>query len=95
MTQRHVDWEAYSYLASSSYRRRVAAALLDGEKTPSDVEADVDIQWAHVSRALGELREEGLAELLVPEDTQKGRVYGLTDTGADTIEALQERDHDA
>lgn len=91
-TNQDIDWDAYSYLASSTYRRSVAEELHDDEKTPSEIEAEVPIHWGHVSRALTQLRDNDLAELLVPEDTKKGRVYGLTEKGEQTLAALQERD---
>ena len=64
--------------------------LADGPATPSQIARDESVGIAHVSRALQELRERSLTDLLVSEDQKKGRVYGITEHGRDiwnTIEA--------
>ncbi len=38
---------------------------------------------SHISRALSELRDHELIELLVSEDRRKDRVYGSTEMGAE------------
>jgi DNA-binding transcriptional ArsR family regulator len=84
------DWDEVSYVISSSYRVEVLRRLADSPATPSKIAADTDCPIAHVSRALRGLRERELVDLLVSEDRQKGRVYGITDRGHevwDTIEA--------
>lgn len=87
-----IDWDTYSTLARSSVRREVSEALQTGAKTPSEIEEETEVLWAHVSRALSELREAGIAELCVPESTAKGRVHDLTPDGRDALALLQERD---
>lgn len=69
-----------SYAIASKYRRHTLEALAEGPQTPSEIATD-DVEITHISRALQELRERGVVDLLVDEDTQKGRLYGLTDTG--------------
>lgn len=78
-----IDFDAISFAISSTYRKRALTALADHPQTPSDI-ADDDI--AHISRALGQLRERGYVDLLVSEDTRKGRLYGLTDDGQTLVE---------
>lgn len=90
-----VDWDVYSNLASSDIRRQVTEAIHDGHATPKEIHEATGIRWTHISRALNELREEDIVDLLVPEGTKKGRRHGVTDTGRDALELLQERDHDA
>lgn len=75
------DWDSISYVISSRYRIEVLRHLTDGPSTPSQIAADTDNSIAHVSRALGDLRERGLVDLLVSEERTKGRVYGATDRG--------------
>jgi DNA-binding transcriptional ArsR family regulator len=75
------EWDEIGYVISSSYRVTVLRELADGPATPSRIAAQAQPSIAHVSRALGELREHGLVELLVSEDRKKGRVYGITQTG--------------
>lgn len=84
------DWDDISYVISSQYRVQVLEQLVDGPSTPSQIANETDNSIAHVSRALGDLRDHALVDLLVSEDRTKGRVYGTTDRGDavwNTIEA--------
>jgi DNA-binding MarR family transcriptional regulator len=84
------DWDEISYVISSSYRVAVLRRLAESPATPSRIASEAECSIAHVSRALQELRERSLVDLLVSEDRQKGRVYGITDEGRTvwtTIEA--------
>lgn len=84
------NWDEVSYVISSSYRVVVLQRLQDSPATPSGIAQDTDKPITHVSRALQGLREHDLVDLLVSEDRQKGRVYGITEHGEtvwQTIEA--------
>jgi len=84
------DWDEVSYVISSSYRVEVLQRLADSPATPSRIATDTERPITHVSRALQGLREHGLVDLLVSEERQKGRVYGITDHGEEvwrTIDA--------
>jgi DNA-binding MarR family transcriptional regulator len=87
-----INYDAVSFAIRSKFRKIALKALADGPATPSDIEKRTETDIAHISRALGELRERGLVELLVSEDTQKGRFYGLTDEGREVADIVQERD---
>ncbi len=85
-----LHWDEVSFVLASTYRVAVLEHLVTGPATPSQLATDTEISISHVSRALGELREEALVELLVSDDRKKGRVYGITEQGTeiwDTIEA--------
>lgn len=85
-----LHWDEVSFVLASTYRVAVLEYLVTGPATPSQLATDTEISISHVSRALGELREEALVELLVSDDRKKGRVYGITEQGTeiwDTIEA--------
>lgn len=75
------DWDEISFVISSSYRVAVLRRLASSPATPSQIATDADCSIAHVSRALHELRERSLVDLLVSEDRKKGRVYGITEPG--------------
>jgi DNA-binding MarR family transcriptional regulator len=75
------EWDTISYVISSQYRVVVLQHLAEGPATPSKIASESDKAIAHVSRALSGLREKALVELLVSEDRQKGRVYGITEQG--------------
>lgn len=84
------DWDEVSYVISSNYRVAVLRHLAENPATPSRIASQAECSIAHVSRALQELRDRELVDLLVSEDRQKGRVYGITDGGRtvwNTIEA--------
>ena len=83
------EWDDVSYVISSRYRIETLERLNDGPSTPSRVAEDTELSVAHVSRALQELREHDLVDLLVSEDRKKGRVYGLTDHGEDVWGIIQ------
>lgn len=84
------EWDDISFVVSSTYRKAVFKQLAVSPATPSQIEAEREIAISHVSRALGQLRERSLVELLVSEDRRKGRVYGITDQGADLVEGVEE-----
>ena len=84
------NWDEISFVISSRYRVVVLQRLSETPATPSQIASEADCSIAHVSRALQELREHSLVELLVSEDRRKGRLYGISEFGQtvwDQIEA--------
>ncbi|WP_330633077.1 winged helix-turn-helix domain-containing protein [Halocatena halophila] len=86
------QWDEVSFVLASTYRVDVLRRLADGSTTPSQLASESDLSISHVSRALRELRDESLVELLVPEDRKKGRIYGITDNGETVWELIDEQD---
>lgn len=80
-----VDVAAVDIIQSSTYRQRVMQALRERARTPTELAEECDLSIAHVSRALSELRDRDLVELLVPEEQRKGRIYGVTDGGREVF----------
>ena len=85
---------AVAKVVSSTYRKRVLESMADdGQGTPTDVARreilGVASPEAHVSRALKSLKELDCVELLVPEDTRKGRLYRITDTGREVLAVVE------
>lgn len=85
-----VEWDDIGFVISSGYRTAVLRRLAESPSTPSQIGADLDIAVAHVSRALQQLRERSMVDLLVPEDRRKGRVYRLSEKGELVWEQAQE-----
>lgn len=84
------SWDTAGYIASSRYRASVCEFLdREGPELPSHIATELDLAQPHVSRALSELRDQGVVELLVPESQQKGRLYGLTREGKRALVRLQ------
>ena len=75
------DWEVVGYVISSTYRVEVLRRLTDSPAPPSTIATDTGCDISHVSRALQDLRDRGLVDLLVPESRRKGRIYGITEEG--------------
>jgi DNA-binding HxlR family transcriptional regulator len=85
-------WDEVSYVISSQYRVDILGQLSGGPAMPSQIAEETGQNIAHVSRALRELREKGIVELLVSEDQKKGRVYGITDKGETVWETIDRQD---
>lgn len=82
-------WDHTGYVTASEYRQLVLTELQSQPATPSTLGDRCDLKITHVSRALNELRERELVELLVPEERRKGRIYGATDLGEEVEEHLE------
>lgn len=82
------DWDEVSFVISSRYRIIALRRLAVGPATPSQIATDAGVGIAHVSRALQNLRDRSLVDLLVSDDRQKGRVYGLTERGREVWEKI-------
>lgn len=85
------DWDAVSYVIASDYRTKIMVALLSGAKTPTELVDATELDMTYVSRTLRDLKDKDLVELLVPEETNKGRLYGLTDGGEEIAGVVKER----
>lgn len=83
------DWEAIGYVVSSRYRVDVLERLTDSPAPPSTIATDTDCDISHVSRALQDLRDQGLVDLLVPESRKKGRIYGITEEGREIWKTIE------
>jgi DNA-binding transcriptional ArsR family regulator len=83
-------WDDASFVLASQYRVAVLDRLASGPAIPSQIATDTEIAISHVSRALTDLRERSLVALLVSEERQKGRVYGLTDRGTEIVALVEE-----
>lgn len=88
------DFDAIGHVTSSSYRQSVLECISREPKTPVQIAESCDYSITHVSRSLGELRDQGLVDLLVPEERNKGRFYGITDRGREIVLSITELEFD-
>ena len=87
-----MNYDALSFVTRSKYRTKVLRQLHKRPQTPKEVTQALGYDdMSHFTRAIQQLREENLVELLVDEDVQKGRYYGLTDAGEEIVGELEER----
>lgn len=83
------EWEVVGHVVSSTYRVTVLQRLADSPAPPSTIAEDTDCSVSHISRALKDLKERDLVDLLVPESRKKGRIYGITDRGRTVWETIE------
>ncbi len=87
-----MDWELYSFVVGSKYRRKVMLCL-DVERTPSQIARKTGINTSHVSRVLTELEEKKLVKCLLPKK-KVGRVYKMATPGKVIFDKLRESEKD-
>jgi DNA-binding HxlR family transcriptional regulator len=83
------NWDEIGFVISSQYRVTVLEELHEGPATPSTIARSSEHSMAHISRALGELRDHSLVTLLVSDDRKKGRVYDTTELGEQVWDEIQ------
>lgn len=86
------EWNVIGYVISSKYRLSVLRHLSDDGSTPTELASRIPTSTTHVSRALRQLREQGLVSLAVPDDQRKNRVYERTDHGQSVWEMIRAND---
>lgn len=80
------DWQTISFLAGSKYRQQVLQNV-NFPKTPTQIAKELNINKAHVSRALSELSEKKLVKNLTPE-SRKGKFFERTALGNQMLKDL-------
>ena len=80
--------EDASFVIRLPHRTMVLRRLVEGNAIPAQIREDTGQENSRISEAASALRERGLIELLVPEETKRGRLYATTDRGEDAWEYL-------
>lgn len=81
-----VDWSEVSFVKRSKYRKCILECI-NGAMTPTELSDGTDLERSHISRALAELMDRDLVELLNPED-KIGRLYRITEKGEEVRKEL-------
>ncbi len=68
------------WVLTSSYRNRVMIALGGKLKTPTTLARESGVKTSHISKVLGDLKNNGLV-VCINEEAKKGRLYQATDLG--------------
>ena len=82
--------EDAAFVVRSPHRTTVLRRLTKGNAIPSQIRDDTGLEYSRITEALKPLEERGLVELLVPEDTKRGRLYALTERGEETWDYMEE-----
>lgn len=80
--------EDAAFVVSSPNRTTVLQRLSNGNAIPSQIKDDTGLEYSRITEAMKSLRSRGLVELLVPEDTERGRIYGIKDRGKKAFEYM-------
>lgn len=80
-----------SYVAISSYRRKVLETLKNDVKIPTKISEESGVGIKHVSNVLTDLKEHNLI-VCINEDAHKGRLYRLTDEGKNVVSIYLDKD---
>ena len=77
-----------AYVIMSSYRERALITLHDNKvMTPTYIAENCKVRTNHISKTLGELKENGLV-VCINEEAHKGRLYKLTELGEEIYQIL-------
>lgn len=83
--------EDAAFVVRSPHRIEVLGRLVQGNAIPAQIREETGQEYSRITEAVTSLRERGLVELLVPEETKRGRLYGVTERGQETWMYLQEQ----
>ena len=73
--------EDAAFVVTSPHRTKVLRRLTEGDAIPAQIREDTGQEYSRISEAANSLRERNLIELVVPDDTKRGRLYSITDHG--------------
>lgn len=81
-----MDWRLFSFVSRSQQRVKIIK-ILQKPVTPTQIAKETQLNKSHVSRALKEFVERGIAKCLTPKENM-GRYYVLTDEGKRILKDL-------
>lgn len=84
-----VDEDA-AFITLSPHRTKVVQRLARGNAIPAQIRDNTGQEYSRISEAANSLRDRGLVELVVPDDTKRGRLYSLTERGEEAWEYMLE-----
>lgn len=84
-----MEWETVSFVFSSELRLKTLLELSKSKHTPKQLSLSLNKPISHISRALRELRTEGLVKCLTPK-RRKGRFYSITRLGDQVLDEINE-----
>ncbi len=82
--------EDASFVVRSPNRTIVLQRLADGAAIPAQIRNDTELEYSRISESTNTLRDRGLVELLVDDETKRGRLYAVSDRGRDALEFMKQ-----
>lgn len=83
--------EDAAFIIRSPNRTKVLGRLVEGNAIPAQIREDTGQEYSRITEATNSLRERGMVELLVPEETKRGRLYQITERGESAWEYMIEQ----
>ena len=83
--------EDAAFIIRSPNRTKVLGRLMEGNAIPAQIREDTGQEYSRITEATNSLRERGMVELLVPEETKRGRLYQITERGESAWEYMIEQ----
>lgn len=68
----------------------VLRRLAEGAAIPAQIRDDTGLEYSRISEAADKLRKRGLIDLIVDDDTKRGRLYAVTDRGEEALQFMEE-----
>lgn len=81
--------EDASFVVRSPHRTAVLWRLTKGAAIPAQIQEETGQAYSRITEAANKLREQNLIDLIVDEDTKRGRLYDVTDRGEEVIRFMQ------
>jgi DNA-binding transcriptional ArsR family regulator len=81
-----MDWTKYSFVVRGKNRSRTLKHL-KSPMTPSQLATASNVSLSHISKALRDLRKEGLVECINPKE-KVGKIYRRTKEGEEVVEQM-------
>jgi len=76
-----------AFVRSSKHRENIILSIGYGIKIPTELAKNIDISSKHISKYLGELKDNNIVVCLNEQD-KRGRLYKLTPIGKEILEYL-------
>ena len=82
-----VTIEDLQWIKISKYRFRILSALKDKLKSPTELEKELNIKLAHISRSLSQLSSKGYVEDNTP-NLGRNKLYAITKKGKEVLKKI-------
>lgn len=79
-----------SFILRAPHRVKVMRRLMKGTAMPTQIRDDTKLEYSRITESVNSLKEQDLVELIVNEDTKRGRLYTVTDRGEEVWEWMIE-----